>query len=143
MKHLITIEVEVSDETFKDRSEELYSDEPNITQEQYIRYEIEWWTQSSFDKIEIKEAYTIPTDEWQVIVDYEKKFYDVLLDDGTVIPYCWPNAWVYNSTTESGVSYQAYICEHVKARLSANQMPGFPTEPSESDELNILSSLGK
>lgn len=55
--------------------------------------------------------------EWQPFEgDYDKQHYDALLPDGTIVPYCWPNAGVLCATDGSGNTWSKGKCQY---RVSA------------------------
>ncbi len=56
--------------------------------------------------------------EWQPFTedfDYEKKFYDVLLPNGTIVEQCWPNSGIMNAIMTKG---RYYPKDNVKVRIS-------------------------
>jgi hypothetical protein len=57
--------------------------------------------------------------EWEPFTkdfDYWKKFYDVMLPDGTIVEQCWPNAGWMNAINGDGRKWGPE--DNIKVRLS-------------------------
>lgn len=60
------------------------------------------------------------SNEWQEWTgQYDKRMYDVMLPDGTIIEQCWPNAGEFHAT--DGIDGKKYNVEGMSIRVSKKQ----------------------
>lgn len=74
-------------------------------------------------------------DGWQFFNwDYHKRFYDVKLRNGDIIPICYPNAWKMHSTSSSNINYNgSWWAGECLVKLSSDEANEYfpPIEPCE------------